>query len=85
VVRAADAHDVDLRGAVPMLAEAEEAALVARGEGRERGRPVDVRLRRLLDAEPLRQVAEDGFRDARALRGLDDLDDHGRPTMRRPA
>ena len=83
----ADAHHVELGGPWRVLLQAQEAGIRLHGEGRKRRRVRDVRLRRLLDPEPLGEIAENGLGDARALRRILDLDDvdHGRPVTRMPA
>jgi hypothetical protein len=87
VLRTPDAHDVDLGRSRRVLLEAEEAEVRIHRERRERRRVLDVPARGLLDPEPLGQVAEHGFCDAHALRGVLDLDDlrHGSPVTRMPA
>src|SRR2546423_11781213 len=82
-----DAHDMDLSCPRRVLLEAEETEFRLHRERRERRRPLDVLARGFLDPEPLGQVAEHGFGDARALRGVLDLDDlrHGSPVTRMPA
>ncbi len=87
MVLAPYAHDVDL-GRVPrVLLDAEEAGVRLHGEGRERRRVLDVLAGGLLDPEPVGQVAEHDFGDARTLRRVADLDDrrHGRPVTWTPA
>ena len=81
------AHDVDLGRPRRVLLEGEEAEVRLHGERRERRRVLDVLASGLLDPEPLGQVAEHGFGDARPLGRVGDLDDlrHGRPVTRMPA
>src|SRR5437763_1147264 len=87
VLLAAHAHDVDLGGPRRILLEAEKGVLRLDGKGRQLCSRLDVRRRLCLEPEPLGQVAENHFGDARTLRRVADLDDvrHGRPVTRTPA
>ena len=87
VVREPNAHDVELGRGRGVLLEREEAEIRLRNERRKRRGVLDVLPGGLLDPEPLRQIAEHGFGDARPLGRVGDLDDlrHGSPVMRMPA
>src|SRR5207249_3613693 len=58
-----DAHDVELGRLRRVLLEAEEAEIRLHRERRERCRVLDVPAGRLLDPEPVGQVAEHGLGD----------------------
>jgi hypothetical protein len=70
-----------------VLLEREEAEIRLGNERRQRRSVLDVLPRGVLDTEPVRQIAEHGFGDARPLGRVGNLDDlrHGSPVMRIPA
>ena len=82
-----DAHDVELDRLRCVLLEAKKAEVRLHRERRERRGVFDVPASGLLDPEPVGQVAEHRFRDARNAPSVLDLDDlrHGRPVTRMPA
>jgi hypothetical protein len=87
VMLPAHAHDIELDRTRGVLFEAKEAEVGLDHERRQRRGSLDVVQGRLLDPEPLGEIAENRFCDSRPFGGIRDLDyfGHGRPVTRRPA